>query len=72
VFDVEVNQVVENLHVRHLDACLRLDKLADALNVGIDWYGDSFVFTVHLRFSPHKTQPTIRPNAMPKASVNRI
>ena len=40
---VEVNQVVENLHVSHLDPCLLLDEVFDFVDSIIHGDGDSFV-----------------------------
>jgi len=40
---VEVNQVVENLHIGHLNPCLRLDEVFDFVDSIIHGDGDSFV-----------------------------
>jgi hypothetical protein len=42
MLDVEVNQVVEDLDVRHFDSRVLGQRIAYQINVLVDTYGDAF------------------------------
>jgi hypothetical protein len=70
---VEVNQVVENLHVRHLNPCLLLDEVFDLVNASINGDRDALVARGDFHvFSPFNSQLKTSAEAGPITKVSRI
>jgi hypothetical protein len=50
VFDIEMDQKINDLHIRHSDAGVFSDFIDDDIDAVSDWDGDSFGHFVQLSF----------------------